>query len=76
MRDELIRLREASGMTQEQVAETLGVSRSFYGHIETEKRNPTYGLAREISELFNVPIESIFFEIECFRLKQHTKEVF
>jgi len=70
MRAELIKLREENGMTQEQVAESVGVSRSFYGHIETGTRNPSYGLARRISELFNTSIESIFFEVECFRMKQ------
>lgn len=73
IREELVRLREAAGMTQEQVAESIGVSRSYYGHIETGTRNPTYGLAQRISELFNVTVGSIFFEVNCFRMKQINK---
>jgi len=75
LRGELIKLRESAGMTQEQVAEAIGVSRSFYGHIETGNRNPNYGLAKRISNLFGVSVESIFFEVDCFRLKQRIEAI-
>lgn len=61
MRQRLIKLRKERGMTQQQVAEILGITRSFYGMIETGDRNPTLELAKRIAELFQVEIEQIFF---------------
>lgn len=51
-------------MTQQQIAEILGITRSFYGMIETGDRNPTLDLAKRIAELFQVDIEEIFFTNE------------
>jgi len=62
MRLRLIRLRKERKMTQQQVAEILGITRSFYGMIETGDRNPTLDLAKKIAELFQVDIEEIFFD--------------
>lgn len=62
MRLRLIRLRKERKMTQQQVAEVLGITRSFYGMIETGDRNPTLDLAKRIAELFQVDIEEIFFD--------------
>ncbi|SHN66189.1 MULTISPECIES: helix-turn-helix transcriptional regulator [Desulfitobacterium] len=70
MRNVLIQLREAAGITQQEVADKVGISRSFYGHIENGTRNPSYGLARKISELFDANMESIFFDLDCFRMKR------
>ncbi|MBO8168171.1 MAG: helix-turn-helix transcriptional regulator [Thermoanaerobacteraceae bacterium] len=70
MREKLIKLREKANLTQEEVARQLGISRSFYGHIETGQRNPTYGLAKKIAKLFNVEVENIFFDAESYRMKQ------
>ncbi len=68
-RKRLIELRESSQLTQEDMAKMLGISRSFYGHIETGIRNPSYGLARKIADVFDVSVEEIFFDLDCFRLK-------
>lgn len=71
MRQELITLRERAGLTQEDVASRVGVSRSFYGHIETGMRNPTYGLAKKIASVFDTTVDSIFFDPDGFRMKQN-----
>lgn len=70
MRQKLINLRGEADLTQEYMAEKVGVSRSFYGHIETGARNPTYGLAKKIAAVFNVPVETLFLDIESCRMKQ------
>lgn len=64
MRLHLVRLRKERKMTQQQIAEILGITRSFYGMIETGDRNPTLDLAKRIAELFQVDIEEIFFTNE------------
>lgn len=75
MRKKLIQLRKSRGVTQYEVAKTLGISRSFYGHIEKGLRNPTYGLAKRIAEIFGVKIEDIFLDQESFRLKQDINNI-
>jgi len=70
MRDALIRIRGSNNMTQEDVAKLVGISRSYYGHIETGARNPTYGLAKKIAKVFGVNVNDIFFDYDSYRLKQ------
>lgn len=69
MRYKLIELREKSGLTQEEIAAMVGISRSFYGLIETGLRNPTYGLAKKIAQVFNIDVESLFLDLDSFRMK-------
>ena len=71
MRNKLIELREQKGLTQEEVAEIVGISRSFYSLIESGLRNPTYGLAKKIAHFFNEDIENLFFDLDSFRMKQN-----
>ncbi|MFZ5823406.1 MAG: helix-turn-helix transcriptional regulator [Bacillota bacterium] len=47
--------------TQHQAAKALGVSRSFYSMIETNRRNPTLHLARRIADLFGLDLDTLFF---------------
>ncbi|MGB9662428.1 MAG: helix-turn-helix transcriptional regulator [Moorellaceae bacterium] len=61
MRARLIALRKEKGLTQQQVADMLGITRSFYGMIETGDRNPTLDLAKRIAEIFGTGIEDLFF---------------
>ncbi|MGB9866576.1 MAG: helix-turn-helix transcriptional regulator [Bacillota bacterium] len=61
MRKRLIELRKTKGLTQQQVAEALGITRSFYGMIETGHRNPTLDLAKRIAEIFGADIDELFF---------------
>lgn len=71
MRKKLIELREKNSMTQEEIASMVGISRSFYGHIENSKRNPSYGLAKKIASIFDLSVEDVFFDPESFRMKQN-----
>lgn len=73
MRKELVGARKNNGFTQAKIAEKLGISRSFYGLIETGFRNPDYGLAKKISKLLKVKPESIFFDLDGFTMKQKQK---
>lgn len=47
-------LRIASGFTQQEIADKLGVSRSTIGMYETGAREPDYALLEAIADLFNV----------------------
>lgn len=52
--------RKGLNLTQEDLAELLGVSRQTIFAIENKKYNPSLILALKIGSLFNKPIEEIF----------------
>ena len=57
--------RKAQGMTQQQLAAALGVSRQTIISLENGKYNPSILLAHAIARLFGTQIEDIFrFEEE------------
>lgn len=60
MRNKLELYRKELGITQNQLAEELGVSRQTISSIENGKYNPSLVLAIKISRLINKDIEDIF----------------
>jgi len=56
----LAEIRKARGMTQEQLADILSVSRQTIGSIENGRYNPSLSLAFKIARLFQLPIEEVF----------------
>lgn len=48
------------GMTQQQLAEAVGVSRQTINAIETKKYVPSTVLALKIARTFGKPVEEIF----------------
>lgn len=50
-------LRVASGFTQQEIADKLGISRSTIGMYETGAREPDYTTLEAIADLFNVDID-------------------
>ncbi|SEU31715.1 putative transcriptional regulator [Lacrimispora sphenoides] len=67
MKNKVRQLREALGMTQEQLGEKVGTSRQAINAIETEKNEPSIWLAYDIAQVFNMPIESVFIFEESER---------
>ena len=60
-REALINAREnILKKSQLEMAEMLGISRTFYNQIENGTRNPSLSLAIDISKLFNTPVEVLF----------------
>jgi putative transcriptional regulator len=53
--------RALRNLTQEALADQLGVTRQTILAIEKEKYDPSIELAFRISRLFNVPIDKMFF---------------
>lgn len=60
MKNRLEEFRKQYGITQEELAEKLEVSRQTIGSLENGRYNPSIILAFKISKLFNVSIEEIF----------------
>lgn len=61
MRAKLQQLREASGFTQQQFADAIGISRSHYSQIETGEKNPSYpDLVLRIKNMLNYHQDDLF----------------
>jgi len=60
MRNRIRELRESRGLTQEELANRLKVTRQTVNAIENDKYNPTLALAFKLARLFQQPIERIF----------------
>lgn len=56
-------MREATGLTQKEVGEKVGVSRQAINAIETGKFDPSIWLAYDLAKLFDLSIEE-FFDFE------------
>ncbi|MGI6697673.1 MAG: helix-turn-helix transcriptional regulator [Clostridia bacterium] len=60
MNNRVRELREAKGLTQEQLAKKMGVSRQTIISIESGRYNPSLILAHRIAREFGKYIEDIF----------------
>lgn len=60
MKNKLKVFRAMHNLTQEQLAEKIGVSRQTVIAIESDKYLPSLGLVFKIAKLFKVKIEDIF----------------
>ena len=60
MKNRIEERRKAQGMTQQQLAALLGVSRQTIISLESGKYNPSILLAHRIAQTFGVRIEDIF----------------
>ena len=60
MRNNIKVLRAANGMTQEELAKKVGVTRQTIISIENGKYNPSLRLAFKIAKVFGKKIEEVF----------------
>ncbi|MBP7981434.1 MAG: helix-turn-helix transcriptional regulator [Arenimonas sp.] len=61
MRNRIRDLREqAGGMTQQELADTVGITRQTVNAIEANKYSPSLEVAFEIARVFKVPLEQVF----------------
>lgn len=60
MRSEVRRLRADKGLSQAELGSAVGVSRQTINAIETERYEPSLGLAAKLARHFGLSIEEIF----------------
>lgn len=60
MKNRLEILRKQHGLSQEELADALAVSRQTIGSLESGRYNPSILLAFRIARFFRRPIEEIF----------------
>lgn len=56
-------LRAARGITQETLAELVGVDRSYMGFVERGERNPTLDKIALIAKALKVPLSELFTKV-------------
>lgn len=61
MREYLIKLRKGKSLTQQQMADKIGITKQYYNMIEKGKRQKKMDivLASAIASVFDMPIEQI-----------------
>ena len=65
MKNQIEAIRKARGITQEDFARMMGVSRQTISSLERGKYNPSLFLAHKIAQRFGLTIEEVFlFEDE------------
>lgn len=65
MKNRIEKIRKEKGITQEDFAKTLGVSRQTISSLENGRYNPSIFLAHKIAKCFETTIEEVFiFETE------------
>lgn len=61
IRNRIRDLREqAGGMTQQDLADAVGITRQTVNAIEANKYSPSLEVAFEIARVFEVPLEQVF----------------
>lgn len=60
MKNRIEEIRKEKGITQEDFAKKLGVSRQTISSLETGKYNPSIMLAYNIANYFGMAIEEVF----------------
>lgn len=60
MKNKLEEIRKAKGITQEELANALEVSRQTVGSLENGRYNPSIILAFKIARFFDISIEEVF----------------
>jgi putative transcriptional regulator len=62
MKNDVRRLRAGHGLTQQQLAAVMGVSRQTINAIETGRYTPSLPLAIALARFFATPVEEMFHD--------------
>ena len=60
MRVKLKEIRLSKNMTQDEIAEKIGINRSYYTNIERGNRNPSFLVALKIKNVLGIKDDDIF----------------
>ena len=53
-------VRESTGMTQQELADLIGMRRETILHLENNRYNPSLEMALKIAQVFNLKVEDLF----------------
>ena len=76
MKNKVKELRKSQKLTQEELAELIGISRQAINAIEKEKFDPSLPTAFKMAKLFKTSIEDLFMhkEIQIQKLTKKDKD--
>ncbi|ADU22376.1 helix-turn-helix transcriptional regulator [Ruminococcus albus] len=60
MKNRIKELRKSQKLTQDELANAVGVSRQTINAIENDKYNPTLELAIKLARYLRIPVEDLF----------------
>lgn len=60
--NKLKKVRESHGLSYDDMAKMLGISKCFYWQIEHKKRRLYYDMAKKIAKIFNLKPDDLFYE--------------
>jgi transcriptional regulator with XRE-family HTH domain len=76
MLNEALRLmRVFHDLSQKELAQKLGISKSYLSEVESGKKNLTLELLNRYSETFDIPASSIMFFSESLNKNEKTEEL-
>ena len=61
LKNRIKELRTNNNLSQENLADLVGVRRETIVHLENNKYNPSLKLAQDISKVFKLPIEKVLW---------------
>jgi len=61
MHNNIAKLRKQNKLSQEELADLLGITRPYLSKIENGKVNPGGDIVVKIASIFEKPVEEIFF---------------
>ncbi len=64
IRSALIKARKAKNLTQQEVAELVGINRAFLTNIERGVHSPSLEVAHKIAQVLGAQIEHLFFNLD------------
>ena len=65
----LMKIRKSKGLSQQDVADYLGISRQAYCNYENDKREASYETLLQLSEYFNVTVDELLEEEQSPKLQ-------
>jgi putative transcriptional regulator len=72
MYSKLRKIRNNNQYTVQQMADMLGISKSFYSQLETRNRRLLYDMAVKIATIFNMRPDEIFYDDHINNKKEKT----
>ncbi|HHU54671.1 MAG TPA: helix-turn-helix transcriptional regulator [Mollicutes bacterium] len=72
MYSKLRKIRNNNQYTVQQMADMLGISKSFYSQLETRNRRLFYDMAVKIATIFNMRPDEIFYDDHINNKKEKT----
>ena len=60
IRTKLRAVREERGLTQQELADWIGIRRETILHLENNRYNPSLEMALKIAQVFNMQVEELF----------------